>query len=187
MAALMFGLVVGGAPVAAQEATFVAISPSTASVAAGAPRTVSVLATMGSGRSLRSWGIDVGYDPAVVTPASCTANPAVATSTCNIQPALAKVTFDGVAPAALLGTITLGTITFRAAGVPGAQTSLPISGPLLGPTFDPFPYGQAPGTLNVVASPLDANGDGQVTAVDALCVLRFLAGLPRTTACPFDP
>ena len=30
----------------------------------------------------------------------------------------------------------------------------------------------------------DVNGDGQVTAVDALCVLRIVASLPGTVACP---
>ena len=33
----------------------------------------------------------------------------------------------------------------------------------------------------------DVNGDGQVSAVDALCVLRQVAGLPSTTACPLPP
>ncbi|MGI8551237.1 MAG: dockerin type I repeat-containing protein, partial [Dehalococcoidia bacterium] len=30
----------------------------------------------------------------------------------------------------------------------------------------------------------DVNGDGKVNAIDALCVLRFVAGLSATTACP---
>jgi len=30
----------------------------------------------------------------------------------------------------------------------------------------------------------DVNGDGEVTAVDALCVLRLVAGLSATSACP---
>lgn len=30
----------------------------------------------------------------------------------------------------------------------------------------------------------DVNGDGRVTAVDALCILRLVAALPATTACP---
>ena len=33
----------------------------------------------------------------------------------------------------------------------------------------------------------DVNGDGVVNAVDALCVLRFVAGLQATAACPLSP
>ena len=33
----------------------------------------------------------------------------------------------------------------------------------------------------------DVNGDGSVTSVDALCVLRMVAGLPGTAACPIPP
>jgi cell surface hyaluronidase len=35
-----------------------------------------------------------------------------------------------------------------------------------------------------VLDPADANGDGQVTAIDALCLLRAVAGMPATAACP---
>ena len=33
----------------------------------------------------------------------------------------------------------------------------------------------------------DVNGDGSVTSVDALCVLRIVASLPSTSACPIPP
>ena len=33
----------------------------------------------------------------------------------------------------------------------------------------------------------DVNGDGHVTSVDALCVLRIVAGLPGTATCPVPP
>ncbi|MGI8549989.1 MAG: nidogen-like domain-containing protein [Dehalococcoidia bacterium] len=37
---------------------------------------------------------------------------------------------------------------------------------------------------NFVYNNGDVNGDGVVTAVDALCILRIVAGLPATTNCP---
>ncbi|MBI4491514.1 MAG: hypothetical protein HY690_01825, partial [Chloroflexi bacterium] len=33
----------------------------------------------------------------------------------------------------------------------------------------------------------DVNGNGSITSLDALCVLRQVAALPATTACPAPP
>ncbi|MGI8551217.1 MAG: carboxypeptidase regulatory-like domain-containing protein [Dehalococcoidia bacterium] len=41
--------------------------------------------------------------------------------------------------------------------------------------------------LTLVCPAGDVNGDGSVSAVDALCVLRSVAGLPVTASCPLVP
>ena len=55
------------------------------------------------------------------------------------------------------------------------------------------PRGSEVGVIAPFATPLaalrlgDVNGDGRVTSVDALCVLRMVVGLAATTACPQPP
>ena len=58
-------------------------------------------------------------------------------------------------------------------------TPTPSFGPF--PTPTPSPSAGSSGRLG------DVNGDGFVTSVDALNVLRIVAGLPSTAACPIPP
>jgi hypothetical protein len=77
------------------------------------------------------------------------------------------------------------------------QTQVTVYGSGMAPG-DTITFGQSPGvdlSVNGAGSQMaaqtpaltpfgDVNGDGQVTAADALCILRLVAGLPATSACP---
>jgi hypothetical protein len=137
--------------------------------------------------SLRDWQVNIAYDPAVVRPVTCAAAVSGATALCNIAPVGAPNTVraSGSAMPAFSGTRTLATFTFLAVSPPGAQSPLTVTAPtftnFLGQTQMPQLHN---GQITVTQPLPDPTGDGQVTATDGLCVLRQVAGLPATTACP---
>ena len=127
--------------------------------------------------------MDITYNPAIVQVTACSGQNG---SQCNATFGNNTVRVTGSASPGLSGSQPLASISFQAAAGVAANSSSPLSPNIV--TFtdglgnpvagEPFAGTIAIGKLG------DVNGDGFVTSVDALCVLRAVAGLPGTTACP---
>ncbi|MGI8553033.1 MAG: dockerin type I repeat-containing protein [Dehalococcoidia bacterium] len=145
---------------------------------------------------LSPWSIDVSYDPVALRFAGC--SPAQG-STCAPVAGSNAVRISGAASPVLTGTVTLATLSFTAVGPAasaGAAAAANVSEPfsLLQVSVSSFKDGSGASvtpTVNsgavVVVARGDVNGDGAMTAVDALCVLRSVAGLSGTAVCPAIP
>jgi photosystem II stability/assembly factor-like uncharacterized protein len=150
---------------------------------AGTVRVEAVVPAAGLG----AWSIDLTYNPAVVTAQSCTTNPPNGSSVCNTNPIGAPntVRLAGSSVTGVTGTATLASIVFQAAGTAGASGPLTLTAAVFAdPNGAPIPVTVTNGTVMIGATGPDANGDGVVNSVDALCILRQTAGFPATAACP---
>ncbi|MGI8549615.1 MAG: hypothetical protein ACR2PL_02295 [Dehalococcoidia bacterium] len=96
------------------------------------------------------------------------------------------------------GTITLARFTLQRVSPAGGLQSRALSADSSSPDLalsaagatDSNGHAVAPATDSGTAQPValgDANADGAVNAVDALCVLRSVVGLAETPVCPAIP
>ena len=136
---------------------------------------------------LGGWTIDVQYNPSVVQVTGCTGSNG---STCNTAFASNTVRVTGSSATGLSGSQPLASLSFQAAAGTMTGNSSALT-PIIQSFTDPSnatisPTTATPGTITV-GKLGDVNGDGVVTSVDALCVLRIVVGLPATTNCPIPP
>jgi hypothetical protein len=111
-----------------------------------------------------AWTIDIHYDPAVLEPVSCVANPA---GLCNVAFSVIEVRVVGATLAGLFGTVNLADITFRAVGPAGACSDLvPEVREWFDPTAQWHPVGTSNGKICVSEPCADVTGDGRVTLRD---------------------
>lgn len=134
---------------------------------------------------LSLWGVDVSYDPEIVTLSSC--EPAAGIGVCNAQygPETARlVGFVGDGPE-LVGEMFFGSFTFEC-------NEVGVSPVTLAPGV--FARGDNdnvkrinPDLVNGSIACLligDADCDGEIDVLDALTVLQFAAGLTLVLRCP---
>jgi hypothetical protein len=143
----------------------------------------------GPTNGLGAWTVDVTYNPAIVQPVSCTSQVANASTECNIAPTGLPNTVraTGTAASGIVGqtTFTMALLTFRAVGPLTSTTAITINPrTLTDPTGAGLTVNITNGSVTVEGLVPDANGDGQANSVDALCILRQVAGLPVTAVCP---
>jgi YVTN family beta-propeller protein len=163
----------------------IALQPSGGRASPGGSVTASVQVPASGvpSQGLAAWTIDVSYDPTLLQPTACTSQNSTCTTT--FAPGVVRVT--GQSSSGLVGGETLAQITFAASG-PTATSSQVTATALRFSDSAGVPYAAAPGSLLVVVGRQgDVNLDGQVSATDALCVLRLVASLPVTNACPQTP
>lgn len=135
---------------------------------------------------LGSWTVNIVYNPSVIQITDCAPQHG---SVCN--PAFSSNTLQvtGVSATGLTGVQPLATISFASAADAAANSSTTLTPAIM--TFtDPTgsPVSGTPSGITITVLKLgDINGDGVVNAVDALCVLRTVVGLPGTQFCPIPP
>jgi len=150
---------------------------------------VTVNVTMQAPVAVGAWQIDVPYDPALLTPRSCTPGQGIGNALCNIAPGGApnRVRVLGSSTDGVNGSVTLASIVFRGMG----SSTLPVSGnltftvtTLTNPEGGSLGHVTTDSPVRVLPRRPDANQDGTTNAVDALCILRALGNFSSTTACP---
>jgi secreted trypsin-like serine protease len=171
-------------PTAPPGTAQVHITPASARIPPNGTGIVTLEAVIPQGSLLGAWTVDVGFNSSVVGSPTCTANVNGLCSTSVIgQPNTVRAT--GASAAGLAGTLNLAQITFRGAGGAGASGDLVVQvRTFTNPAGAVLPSMAVNGRVTIGNAIPDANGDGSVTAVDGLCILRSVAGLPGTTACP---
>ncbi|MGI8552908.1 MAG: IPT/TIG domain-containing protein [Dehalococcoidia bacterium] len=126
------------------------------------------------------WNITVSYDPNIVALVGCSFTFG---STCSrVNGTTQRV--NGSAGPALQGTQVLATLSYQL--ISSQRVAVPLT-----VTVESYVDARGVAMQPVVSQgvltvgPLgDVNRDGVVNAVDALCVLRSVAGLPATVNCP---
>jgi hypothetical protein len=171
-------------PTPAPAGGILRLAPTPARVAPGGQVTTT-LETVIPAAGLGSWTVDIGYNAAAVQPVGCTVQVGGATALCNLTPvgAPATVRVTGSAFPGLTGTVALASVVFQA--TPSVTTStLTLSAPTYtDPGGAPLPVTVQNGQVVPAPNAPDVTLNGTVDAVDALCVLRDVAGLPATSAC----
>jgi hypothetical protein len=156
-------------------------------IAPGAQGEVDLVAHNIGAPGLGAWTIDVYYDPSVVTPIGCGQQSG---SYCNVDYASKVVRVIGAKADGLMGTVQLGSITFRCDRT--GATSLSISLQTFHDATDGDPMLINAQTIEgavycnpQAAPPLmgDVNCDGRVSAIDAALVLQYTARLIRSLPC----
>jgi hypothetical protein len=149
-----------GNPPIADTGVTIGVSPTDVSIPAGEQRSVNIVADV-TGGPLGSWLVTVQYDPAVVTPVSCS-------GACNLaftpdEVAIANAPFTGIS-----GTAVLASVTFEAEGHAGLHTTVVVTAPSLTDTDgNPLSARLSNGTIVVAVSREDLNCQSGVTAQDA--------------------
>ncbi|MGI8550049.1 MAG: dockerin type I repeat-containing protein, partial [Dehalococcoidia bacterium] len=133
---------------------------------------------------LAAWNIDVTFDRSVLAITGCSFPPG---DGCNPVSGPGAARVMGSAGPPLTGTQILATLSFRATGAVGSSSPLVV-------TVNSLIDGNSSAVRPVISGGIvtlrargDVNGDMQVTAVDALCILRSVAALAMTTNCPNTP
>ncbi|RME85556.1 MAG: hypothetical protein D6775_02500 [Caldilineae bacterium] len=143
--------------------------------------------------------IDLAYDPAILQPTACNADPDTLFdfSNCNIA-----FDNDGVNPDSVRlslisatgvdGNRDLATVTFQAVGLPNTFSPLDITVlSFADPGGSPIAVGDGDNVVNlspVVNQPGDVNCDTRVDPIDALFVLQYEVGLRSAgNQCPPAP
>ena len=152
----------------------------------GTGSTTVTLQAQAPAANLGAWTVDVTYNPNIVQVTGCSGQNG---SICNTTFAANKVRVIGSSASGLSGSQPLANITFAAAtGATAGQSSAltPTISTFTDPSANPISATPSNGTITV-GKLGDVNGDGIVNSVDALCVLRIVAGLPSTANCPIPP
>lgn len=185
------------------------VSVSSATAPPGSQVTVDVVVTPGTGVTIGALGIVVTYDDALLSASSCSTSTFIGTAhdcNTNLSPNQVGFAWVSVLPegiSGLAGTITFNTfptegvaflavtITTCADEVGNYLTCAAIDGEItiVQPTASPTPSPTATPQPTPVPTPKywgDVNCSGTVDAVDALAILRNVAGLPvsQATPCP---
>jgi hypothetical protein len=167
----------------------IGIQPGATTLKSGASGSVTLQAQAPSA-GLGSWEATITYNPSLLS-ISCTVPNTIPLGACqtDYQSQANTILVSGSAVPGLTGTPTLATLSFTALGANG--TSSPLSVTILGmadSTGAVLAGTAGSGTVNInVCAEGDVNCNGTVDATDALCVLRLVASLPNTTACPVPP
>ncbi len=158
----------------------IGVDPAKVSIPAGETRSVDIVADVTSGL-IGSWLVTVQYDPAVVTPVSCS-------GACSVDFAPDKVAMANALANGISGASVLASITFEASGQTGRQSTVGVTVPELTDTDgNPLSATLSDGTITVAVSREDLDCRGGVTAQDALDLISYIAALPatdHTSGCP---
>lgn len=172
-------LALGGlaqAPPAGAAVNSISIVPATQTVAPGATEITVSLEVDATAPGIALYDIDVVYDNILLRATACTSDAGF----CDIL-AEAAVNFSGKSAAVLTGSpLQLGTITFEAADTGGTSAIEITVNQLTDPNGTDITFAPPAGGEVVIQPPLkqgDVNCNNSVNAVDALFVLRFVAGL----------
>ena len=129
---------------------------------------------------LGAFTVDVSYDPNVVTPVACDANPdgALSTGFCNTDfgPDVVRCVGFQVS-AGVVGDLSLCSITFEAIGASGSYSPLAPSVVEFADTLGQAISTSTENGVIVIGIRGDASGDGQVSMVDAMLIAQCVAGL----------
>ena len=129
---------------------------------------------------LGAFTIDVSYDPAVLAPVACTANPEGTVDTAFCNPALGPDTIrvgGFCISCGVTGQIALADITFHAVGASGSQTPLTIPPPEVADCLtNAIEVTPVPGNITIGICG-DVNGDGRASMVDAMLIAQCVVGL----------
>jgi hypothetical protein len=154
-------------------------------LAPGQSGTVSLEALGMPSPGLGAFSIDISYDPAVVDPVDCNANPEgdLDLGFCNFDFERDDVNPDTIrvggfrASEGATGDLSLADITFRGVGSSGSQSLLALSVVEFADTSQqPIPATTEDGTITIGVQG-DANGNGSVTMVDAMLIAQCVVGL----------
>ena len=155
------------------------------SVAPGGQLTVPLEALDVPSPGLGAFIIDISYDPSVVDPVDCNANPEgdLDLGFCNFDFERDDVNPDTIrvggfrASEGATGDLSLADITFRGVGSTGSQSPLTLTIVEFADTSQqPIPATTEDGTITVGVQG-DANGNGSVTMVDAMLIAQCVVGL----------
>jgi hypothetical protein len=157
----------------------VSIQPAITYAAPGQSVSVALQVQVPSG-ALGNWSVTVNYDSATLTVTGCGSTVG---SACDTTSSPNAVQVSGSSTSGLHGVQTLATLTFQGAGALGAAASLTLSAVSLSDTSSHAVSSESTNGTVRIGLQGDVNLDGQVSSLDALCVLRFTAGLGSTSAC----
>jgi hypothetical protein len=145
----------------------------------GESGTVSLEALGMPSPGLGAFTIDVSYDPNIVHPVACDADPddEFDIEICNMAYGPGVVRCTGISITGIEGDVVLCDITFQADGASGTQSALTLSVDELADALgQPVPVTTEDGTITVGVLG-DASGDGRTTMVDAMLIAQCIAGL----------
>ena len=134
---------------------------------------------------LGAFVIDISYDPSVVEPVDCNANPEgdLDMGFCGLSFERDDVNPDTIrlggfrTSAGATGDLSLADITFQGVGSSGSQSPLVVTIVEFADTSQqPIPATTEDGTITVGVQG-DANGNGSVTMVDAMLIAQCVVGL----------
>ena len=132
--------------------------------------------------------VQILYDPAVVTPTACDADPAnvLDSALCNTGAGPGQVSLTAVSTAGRTGDTVLAEITFTAIGVVSETSPLNV---VIETFADPngldIPVCDEDGEIHINEADGDVNCDGQTNSIDALFILQKEVGLRSCTdVCP---
>ena len=168
------------------------VQPASAQVYLHSIAPLNIVATPGSGTTISSWTVDIGYDPTVLAPAQCVAAsgvPADMQTQCNLSYGPGTVRLAQSTATGVNVTESVAVVTFQGIGAMGSSSSLTLQvDGLSNATGVALPSTVQNGLLSITTNRLgDVNGDGVINAVDALCILRAVVALPATATCPSIP
>lgn len=160
------------------EVNSVSILPLSQTVAPGATEITISLELDATAPGIGGWDIDVVYDDVLLRATACSPT---AGGFCSVLAGPA-VNFGGKSFAGLTGSpLQLGTITFRADATNGISFIEAIVTRLVDPDGADITFAPPTDGAVIVEQPFlkqgDVNCNNSVNAVDALFVLRFVAGL----------
>ncbi|MGI8553254.1 MAG: FG-GAP-like repeat-containing protein [Dehalococcoidia bacterium] len=181
-----------GTPTPCRAGFTACISPSIIPIAPGGFGYGSLQLSIPTGANVASWLITVSFDPTKFQVVGCTP----IRGSCDSTSAGNQFSLSGSANPPLTGTVPLAQFTVRSlsgGSAASAQRVVPADEfeydfsvtvvRLTDGSGNPVPGGGDNGRVIVTAKG-DVNGDGRMDAVDALCVLRTVAGFSGTATCP---